>query len=208
MKKTALISILILASGLLSAQSKVELLPSRFDENRTRDSLWIASIPAQSLLHSFRNTAGVFSGKEGGYMTVKKLGGWESLDCDLRGHTTGHILSATASLGMKAKADSLIDGLAEVQKQYGTGYLSAFGEGLIDRNIAGKSVWAPFYTLHKILQGLLDQYNIMGSEKALEVACGMGDWAYDKLIGLPEEVRLRMIRNEFGGFNEDRKSVV
>ena len=202
MKKTALISILILASGLLSAQSKVELLPSRFDENRTRDSLWIASIPAQSLLHSFRNTAGVFSGKEGGYMTVKKLGGWESLDCDLRGHTTGHILSATASLGMKAKADSLIDGLAQVQKQYGTGYLSAFGEGLIDRNIAGKSVWAPFYTLHKILQGLLDQYNIMGSEKALEVACGMGDWAYDKLIGLPEEVRLRMIRNEFGGFNE------
>lgn len=48
------------------------------------------------LLHSFRTTAGVFSGKEGGYMTVKKLGGWESLDCDLRGHITGHYLSAAA----------------------------------------------------------------------------------------------------------------
>ena len=27
-------------------------------------------------------------------MTVKKYGGWESLDCELRGHTTGHLLSA------------------------------------------------------------------------------------------------------------------
>ena len=194
--------IFILSISLLASAQKTELLPSRFLDNRTRDSLWIASIPAESLLHSFRNTAGVFSGKEGGYKTVRKLGGWESLDCDLRGHITGHILSATASLGMKAKADSIVNGLAEVQERYGTGYLSAFGEGLIDRNIAGKSVWAPFYTLHKILQGLLDQYNLMGNEKALDVARGMGNWAHGKLIGLDEATRTRMLRNEFGGFNE------
>ena len=70
----------------------VKLLSSRFQRNMQRDSAWIASIPVQSLLHSFRNTAGVFSGKEGGYSTVKRLGGWESLDCDLRGHITGHLL--------------------------------------------------------------------------------------------------------------------
>ena len=103
---------------------------------------------------------------------------------------------------MKAKADSLVQGLAEVQRQYGTGYLSAFGEGLIDRNIQGKSVWAPFYTLHKILQGLIDQYQLCGNETALQVARGMGDWAYNKLKPLSEETRLKMIRNEFGGFNE------
>lgn len=143
--------------------SDVKLLPSRFQENKNRDSVWIASIPVESLLHSFRNTAGVFSGKEGGYSTVKKLGGWESLDCDLRGHITGHLLSAMAYLQMKEKADSLVNGLAEVQAQYGTGYLSAYGEGLVDRNIAGKSVWAPFYTLHKILQGLIDQYTMCGN---------------------------------------------
>lgn len=74
------------------------------------------------LLHSFRTTAGVFSGREGGYMTVKKLGGWESLDCELRGHTTGHLLSAyalmyaaTGSEIFKLKGDSLTSGLAEVQ---------------------------------------------------------------------------------------------
>ena len=194
----------------------VKLLPSRFQDNMRRDSAWIQSIPVKSLLHSFRNTAGVFSDKEGGYMTMKHLAGWESMDCDLRGHITGHLLSAMAYLSgkeergerreesnfMKAKADSLVQGLAEVQRQYGTGYLSAFGEGLIDRNIQGKSVWAPFYTLHKILQGLIDQYQLCGNETALEVAKGMGDWAYNKLKPLSDETRLKMIRNEFGGFNE------
>lgn len=188
--------------------NQVHLLPSRFQENMKRDSAWMMSIPVNSLLQSFRNTSGAFSSKEGGYMTVKKLGGWESLDCDLRGHITGHLLSAYATLyaqtGSQAvKADSIVNGLAEVQQAYGRGgYLSAFAEGLIDRNIQGKSVWAPFYTLHKIVQGLIDQYQIAGNEKALEMAKGMGDWAYNKLKPLSEETRKKMIRNEFGGFNE------
>ena len=185
------------------ALTDVKLLPSRFQRNMQRDSAWITSIPVNRLLHSFRNTAGVFSGKEGGYDDGLKLGGWESLDCDLRGHITGHLLSAMANLQMKQKADSLVQGLAEVQKQYGTGYLSAFGEGLIDRNLAGKGgVWAPWYTLHKILQGLIDQYTMCGNEQALEVAKGMGDWAYNKTKDLTDEQRKKAIRNEFGGFNE------
>ena len=194
------------------ALSDVRLLPSRFQRNMQRDSAWIANIPVGSLLHSFRNTAGVFSAKEGGYMTMHHLAGWESMDCDLRGHITGHLLSAMAYLSSAApvpsesslglKADSLIQGLAEVQRQYGTGYLSAYGEGLIDRNIQGKSVWAPFYTLHKILQGLIDQYTMCDNKTALDVACGMSNWAYNKLKPLSEETRQRMLRNEFGGFNE------
>ncbi len=190
--------------------SQVHLLPSRFQENMKRDSAWMMSISVNRLLHSFRNTSGTFSSKEGGYMTVQKLGGWESLDCDLRGHTTGHLLSAyatlyaqTGSAAVKAKADSIVRGLAEVQQAYGRGgYLSAFAEGLIDRNIQGKSVWAPFYTLHKIVQGLIDQYQLCGNGQALEIAKGMGDWAYNKLKPLSEETRKKMIRNEFGGFNE------
>ena len=190
--------------------NQVHLLPSRFQENMKRDSAWMMSIPVNSLLQSFRNTSGAFSSKEGGYMTVKKLGGWESLDCDLRGHITGHLLSACATLyaqtgsqAVKVKADSIVNGLAEVQLAYGReGYLSAFAEGLVDRNIQGKSVWAPFYTLHKIVQGMIDQYQMTGNEKALEIAKGMGNWAYNKLKPLSEETRKKMIRNEFGGFNE------
>ncbi|MBQ7513897.1 MAG: glycoside hydrolase family 127 protein [Prevotella sp.] len=165
------------------ALTDVKLLPSRFQRNMQRDSAWIASIPVNRLLHSFRNTAGVYSALEGGY------------DAGLSPLTSHHS-------PLSLKADSLVQGLAEVQRQYGTGYLSAFGEGLIDRNIQGKSVWAPFYTLHKIVQGLIDQYTMCGNETALKVACGMGDWAYNKLKSLTEEQRVRMIRNEFGGFNE------
>lgn len=174
-----------------------------------RDSVWMVSIDVNRLLHSFRTTAGVFAGREGGYMTVEKLGGWESLDCELRGHITGHILSAyslmyaaTGSEVFKLKGDSLVNGLSEVQKVYGTGYLSAFPEELINRNIRGTSVWAPWYTLHKILSGLIDQYLYSGNSQALNLAQGMANWAYAKLHNLDDGVRRKMIRNEFGGINE------
>jgi len=188
----------------------VRLLESRFKENVLRNSKWVLALPVNSLLHSFRTNAGVFSGHEGGYTATPKLGGWESLDCDLRGHTTGHLLSSLALLYastgdevFKQKADSLVKGLAEIQKALGgTGYLSAFPEGLIDRNIAGKSVWAPWYTLHKLFAGLIDQYLYCDDMLALDVVKGMADWAVGKLSGIDEATRRRMIRNEFGGMNE------
>lgn len=187
----------------------IRLLPGRFRENMMRDSVWMTSLEINRLLHSFRTNAGVFAGREGGYMTVKKPGGWESLDCELRGHTTGHLLSAyglmyaaTGSEIFKLKGDSLVDGLAEVQEALGNGYLSAYPEELINRNIRGTAVWAPWYTLHKLFAGLTDQYLYSDNRKALEVVIRMADWAYRKLKPLDEETRRRMIRNEFGGINE------
>lgn len=187
----------------------VRLLPSRFRDNMMRDSAWMVSIEVGRLLHSFRTNAGVFAGREGGYMTVKKLGGWESLDCELRGHTTGHLLSAyglmyaaTGSDVFRLKGDSLVRGLAEVQEALGNGYLSAFPEELINRNLRGTGVWAPWYTLHKLFSGLMDQYLYADNARALEVVKKMGGWAYRKLKPQTEEVRRKMIRNEFGGINE------
>ncbi len=187
----------------------VRLLDSRFHDNMRRDSAWLASLSADRLLHSFRTTAGVNAGREGGYMTVKKLGGWESLDCELRGHTTGHVMSALALMyaatgdqAMKAKGDSIVKGLKIVQEAHGNGYVSAFPEELINRNIRGASVWAPWYTLHKILSGLIDQYLYADNEEALEVADRMGKWAVAKLKDIDQPTRLKMLRNEFGGVNE------
>lgn len=186
----------------------IRLLPSRFRENMMRDSAWMASIDVNRLLHSFRTNAGVFAGREGGYMTVKKLGGWESLDCELRGHTAGHLLSAyglmyaaTGSEIFKLKGDSIVNGLASVQEALGNGYLSAFPEELINRNIRGTGVWAPWYTLHKLFSGLIDQYLYADNEQALNMVKRMGDWAYHKLKPQSEETRRKMIRNEFGGIN-------
>ena len=187
----------------------VRLLPSRFRDNMLRDSVWMVSIDVNRLLHSFRTNAGVFAGREGGYMTVNKLGGWESLDCELRGHTTGHLLSAyslmfaaTDSEIFKLKGDSLVTGLGVVQEALGNGYLSAYPEELINRNIKGQGVWAPWYTLHKLFSGLVDQYLYTNNEQALQIAMEMANWAYNKLSPLNEETRKLMIRNEFGGINE------
>lgn len=187
----------------------VRLLTGRLRDNLERDSAWMASISVNRLLHSFRNSAGVYAGVEGGYESVPKLGGWESLDCDLRGHTTGHLLSAYALMHaatgadvFKNKGDSLVDGLAQVQTAIGNGYVSAFPEELINRNMRGQSVWAPWYTLHKLLAGLIDQYALEGNRQALDVALRFADWAYDKLKGVPDETRRLMLRNEFGGINE------
>jgi len=189
--------------------SSVRLLPSRVRENMERDSAWMMSLDANRLVHSFQTTAGVWAGKEGGYMTVKKLGGWESLDCELRGHAVGHLMSAlslmyaaTGEKCFKSKGDSIVAALKEVQEENGNGYLSAWPEGLIHRNMQGKGVWAPWYTLHKILAGLIDQYLYASNDDALTVATGMGDWAYNKLHALSDSTRRLMIRNEFGGFPE------
>ncbi len=188
----------------------VRLLDSRFKQNMEREQQWLQAIEPYRLLHSFRTNAGVYSGNEGGYQMVKKLAGWESLDCELRGHTTGHILSGLAlmyaSTGdeqYKIKGDSLVTGLAEVQRVLNQdGYLSAFPQELINRNIKGQKVWAPWYTLHKLLSGLIDQYLYRDNTQALEVASKMGTWAYKKLQPITAEQRARMLRNEFGGINE------
>lgn len=189
--------------------SEVRLLPSRLRDNLERDSAWMVNISAERLLHSFYNNAGVWAGREGGYMTVKKYGGWESLDCELRGHVTGHYLSAcglmytaTGDTVFKQKADSIVDGLAKVQQALGNGYVSAFPEELINRNIRTEAVWAPWYTLHKILAGLIDAYLYTNNETALDIAVKMGNWAHNKLQGIDDETRRKMLRNEFGGINE------
>ncbi len=191
----------------------IRLLDSPFKQNMERESKWIMSLATDRLLHSFRTSAGAYAGLEGGYSFVKKLGGWESLDCELRGHSTGHILSALSYLyastgdeAYKLKSDSLVNGLGEVQdvllKNGHNGYLSAYPENLINRNIAGERVWAPWYTLHKIYAGLIDQYLYCDNEKALDIVIKTAQWAYDKLMPLSEEQRKLMIRNEFGGVNE------
>ena len=188
----------------------VTLLESRFTQNMERNERWLLSIKVSSLLHSFRTNAGVYSGNEGGYFETKKLAGWESLDCELRGHSTGHILSGLALLyastrdeKYKVKADSIVAGLAQVQEALNQdGYLSAFPQELINRNMAGKRVWAPWYTIHKIMAGLLDQYLYCNNKQALNVASKMAGWAYKKLQPVTKEQRSLMLRNEFGGINE------
>lgn len=68
------------------------------------------------------------------------------------------------------------------------------------------SVWAPYYTLHKIMAGLLDCYKVAGNEQALEILVKMADWVDGRLSKLPESTLSNMwsryIAGEYGGMNE------
>ena len=67
-------------------------------------------------------------------------------------------------------------------------------------------IWAPYYTLHKILAGLLDCYEVGGNPKALEIAEGMGTWSHKRLQAVSADTRIAMwnryIAGEYGGMNE------
>jgi len=65
-----------------------------------------------------------------------------------------------------------------------------------------KAVWAPWYTLHKILAGLLDMNEYCGSQEALEVARKFGDWVETRTGRLSDEKMQAMLGNEHGGMNE------
>ncbi|WP_210586211.1 beta-L-arabinofuranosidase domain-containing protein [Streptomyces sp. GESEQ-35] len=67
-------------------------------------------------------------------------------------------------------------------------------------------VWAPYYTAHKILRGLLDAHLATDDARALDLASGMCDWMYSRLSGLPAATLQRMwglfSSGEFGGIVE------
>jgi len=73
----------------------------------------------------------------------------------------GHYLSATSLMWastqndeLKQKMASLVAGLSACQEKIGTGYLSAFPSEFFDRFEAIQQVWAPYYTIHKVLSKL------------------------------------------------------
>jgi DUF1680 family protein len=163
---------------------------------------YMASLDPDSLLHMFRVTAGLRS-------SAKPLGGWEQPENELRGHFTGHYLSACAllyaSLGddsFKARGNQLVDELAKCQSALGNGYLSAFPETFFDRLRAGTNVWAPFYTLHKIMSGLLDMHTYCDSQQALDVLKGMANWTRRWVDPLGEAHMARVLEREYGGMND------
>ncbi|HEY9516396.1 MAG TPA: beta-L-arabinofuranosidase domain-containing protein [Gemmatimonadaceae bacterium] len=181
---------------------QVRLGPGAFRDAAEVNRKHIMAFDTDRLLHSFRLTAGIPSSAE-------PLGGWEAPGNELRGHFLGHYLSACALMGVslgdeqvKARGVQVVAELARCQKAHGNGYLSAFPEEFFDRLRAGKPVWAPFYTLHKIMAGLLDTYTYSGSEQALDVLQGMVRWTSSWVGPLSDAHMSRVLEREYGGMNE------
>jgi len=235
---------------------------TQFIENRDKFISTLAETDPNSFLYMFRHAFGQKQ-PEG----AKPLGVWDSQDTKLRGHATGHYLTAIAQAyastgydkklqaNFSEKMEYMVNTLYELSqlsgkpKEAGAQYVSdptavphgpgksTYDSDLSDAGIRtdywnwGKGfisayppdqfimlengakyggqkdqVWAPYYTLHKILAGLIDVYDVSGNKKALEIATGMSDWVYDRLSQLPTETRIKMwntyIAGEFGGMNE------
>ncbi|HTR21040.1 MAG TPA: beta-L-arabinofuranosidase domain-containing protein [Gemmatimonadales bacterium] len=180
----------------------VRLRPGPFLDALQVNRRFLMGLDPDRLLHMFRLTAGLPS-------TAEPLGGWEAPDNELRGHFTGHYLSAGALLSaslddpeVRARVDLMVAELAKCQQALGTGYLSAFPEELFDRLRDGRPVWAPFYTLHKILAGLLDAHTIGGNVQALDVATRLARWTARWVQPLGDAAMARVLEREFGGMNE------
>jgi DUF1680 family protein len=188
--------------------SAVTLQAGPFLDNMTRTLAYLSFVDTDRLLHNFRVNAGIAS-------SAQPFGGWESPTTELRGHSVGHLLSAlaqayanTRASAYKTKGDAVVSALAACQaaspaRGFHTGYLSAFPENFFDRLESGQSVWAPYYTIHKIMAGLLDQYLVAGNAQALTVATAMAAWVKARTDPLSTTTMQNVVlRTEFGGMPE------
>ncbi|KAK1402743.1 AbfB domain-containing protein [Heracleum sosnowskyi] len=140
-------------------------------------------------------------------------GGWEAPNIDLRGHFVGHYLSASAQMWastynvtLREKMSAVVSALSDCQNKIGTGYLSAFPSELFDRFEAIQPVWAPYYTIHKIMTGLLDQYLFASDTRALTMVTWMADYFYNRvknvILKYTVEQHWQSLNEETGGMND------
>jgi DUF1680 family protein len=180
----------------------VRLLDSPLTELVERNREYLHALESDRLLHTFRLTAGIPS-------SAQPLGGWEGPDVELRGHFLGHYLSGCAQMSvsgrdtaLRAKANGIVAALAECQKANGSGYISAFPPAFFERLKTTGKVWAPWYTIHKILAGLFDMYTLTGNQQALDVLQGMASWTAKWADPINDEQMQNILKVEFGGMAE------
>eukprot|EP00050_Salpingoeca_kvevrii_P017944 m.69452 g.69452 ORF g.69452 m.69452 type:complete len:836 (-) comp7818_c0_seq2:170-2677(-) len=140
------------------------------------------------------------------------------------GHYLGHWLSATALMfrstgdpAVKAKAQGVIETLSDCQEAWKhrypdqAGYLFPYDPlvflDMLLVNANSQPVYSvPFYTLHKIMAGLLDQYQLLGSDLALAMLCELAGWVARTVANTVarggQPLWQRVLGIEWGGMNE------
>lgn len=180
---------------------------------------YLKKIDIERLLAGFYENAGIASGKI-------RYGGWEN--SLIGGHTMGHFLTAISQAYANAackkedkelffsKVKRIVDALAECQKNTKGQPGFIFGATINDsenvelqfdmveqsKTDIFKEAWVPWYTMHKILDGLINAYRLTGYEEALKVASGIGDWVYNRASKWSEETHKTVLGIEYGGMND------
>lgn len=176
---------------------------------------YLSAFDIDRVLAGFYKNAGIET-------SFEPYGGWESLL--IGGHAVGHYITALAQASvyatapenekaaLKTKLNQIIDGLYKAQLP--NGFL--WGAQILDQknpeiqfdNLENgktdmfKEAWVPWYTMHKILEGLIAAYEIAGLEKALEIAKKLGDWVCSRALSWDEKTRKTVLATEYGGMND------
>ncbi len=190
---------------------QVKLIDGPFAHANKACAEYLLTVEPDRLLHSFRKHAGLEP-------KGKIYGGWES--AGLAGHSLGHYLTAcsqeyasTKDARFKAKVDYIVKELVECQKVRPDGCISAIPNGdkafsevqkgdIRSGGFDLNGMWAPWYTHHKVLAGLLDAQALTGNKQAIGVAEKFADWAISITKDLNAEQWQRMLGCEYGGIND------
>ena len=181
---------------------------------------YLLSLDADRWLAGFRETAGL------DMKGCERYGGWENLL--IGGHAFGHYLSACSQAYRSpdiAASDKeeffnrlryLMDELKLCQDNSKGAPGFIFGAAILDKDNVEKQfdnveirkteifteAWVPWYTMHKVLQGIIDVYENTGYETALDVAKGLGLWTYNRASSWSEETHRTVLSTEYGGMND------
>ncbi len=180
--------------------SDVELLDEYELSAFNLEVAYLKKLDADKLLRGFCDIAGVSS-------SATKYGGWEN--SSIQGHTLGHYLTAvsqayavTGDAELLEKVNHIVDVLAECQAD--NGYVAAIPESHYIQIESGNTsgTWVPWYTMHKVIAGLVDAYELAGNEKALDVASKLGDWVYSRTSKWSDSTQITVLNVEYGGMND------
>ena len=186
----------------------------------SKEISYLLSFDTNRLLCGFRENAKMNT------FGAKRYGGWENTL--IAGHTIGHYLSACAMAyqnpnltgeqrqKLSGILDALLSGMQECQRNSKgkPGFLWA-GQMKDQNNVEiqfdlvqqGKTniineSWVPWYTMHKLIQGLVDVYNLTGKETAKDIASGLGDWTYNRCTSWNQQTHNTVLSIEYGGMND------
>lgn len=198
----------------------VTLLDGMFKTARDLNEDYLMAIEPDRLLAPCFESAGLPAKAE-------RYGGWESQgwagwseNMGISGHSLGHWMSAVSSAcvesaryggELRAKLEYAVGELARLQAETGGGYIGGLSIKPFEQAFAGtinaggfdlNGAWVPWYSVHKIYQGLIDAYNIAGIEQALDVVVKFADWAVDGISGLSDDQMQKMLNTEHGGMND------
>ncbi|MBQ8200849.1 MAG: glycoside hydrolase family 127 protein [Clostridia bacterium] len=167
----------------------VHLLPSLFSDRAQVNRSYLMELENQGLLQNFYLEAGIVMPGLQVMEDPSKAAlhwGWEAPTCQLRGHFTGHWMSAAAMLVMtngdrvlKARLEDIIDELDKCRVLNGGKWIGSIPEKFFGKLERNEYVWSPQYVMHKTIMGLYHSYLYAKIDKALMLLGHAADWYLD-----------------------------